>query len=423
MKQWVIILIISFLAVACRKHYDVQMPDIGWDLFSSPGLLPLNTSIRINTEGVYELEKGSKDFGNTAALKWTYNAINGDTTFYLSFFCAGNVSYFICEGKRSDTNILLNGYWRKMANTETGKIRLTISGPEGAYNLIKELGNGQGNIIIKGVYGSNNQNPDQPIQLKYLRPLFHRSPLEMVVHRGGGQTADLLPASENSKEIIQWASRFGATGIEVDVRLTKDSVPVLYHDVSLSERLIRKNGLVGPIENYTYAQLNSLVQLIRNGEHIPTLREALQTMVYNTPLRYIWLDTKFHAPLQQIRNLQEEYLQKAASIGRTVEITIGIPDQTVLSYFMKLPDYRNIPSVCELDPIYVEEANSRIWGPRWTLGLQNEQVDQIHAKGKRAFVWTLDIPENIQTYMAQGHFDGILTDYPSALAYYYYVQQ
>jgi glycerophosphoryl diester phosphodiesterase len=245
----------------------------------------------------------------------------------------------------------------------------------------------------------------------------------MVVHRGGGQTADLLPASENTTQIIEMASRFGATGIEIDVRLTKDGVPILYHDVSLSERLIQKNGMVGPIENYTYAQLNALVRLVRNGERIPTLREALETAVYNTPLRFVWMDIKFHGSLKLIRELQVEYLQKAATLGRTIDINIGIPDDEVLNQFLSLPDYRQIPSVCELEPMAVERSNAHIWAPRWTLGLQNDEVQEIQSQGRKAFVWTLDIPQNIEQFMNQGHFDGILSNYPSAVAYLYYAKE
>jgi glycerophosphoryl diester phosphodiesterase len=116
-------------------------------------------------------------------------------------------------------------------------------------------------------------------------------------------------------------------------------------------------------------------------------------------------------------------MQEAAAIGRQLEITIGIPDQQVLNNFLALPDHNNIPSVCELTPDDVVAANSRIWAPRWTLGLQNEQVQQVHAQGRRAFVWTLDVPQNVFEYMNQGEFDGILSNYPSIVAYYYYAKQ
>jgi glycerophosphoryl diester phosphodiesterase len=180
--------------------------------------------------------------------------------------------------------------------------------------------------------------------------------------------------------------------------------------------------MIGPIENYTYAQLKGLVRL-PNGESIPTLREALDAVIYSTPIHYVWLDTKFNRSMQQQRDLQVEYMQKAAAIGRKLEITIGIPDEDVLNNFLKLPNYQNIPSVCELTPQDVSKVNAGIWAPRWTLGLLNEEVRQMHAAGRRAFVWTLDVPQNISKYFNEGRFDGILSNYPSSVAYYYYAKK
>jgi glycerophosphoryl diester phosphodiesterase len=127
--------------------------------------------------------------------------------------------------------------------------------------------------------------------------------------------------------------------------------------------------------------------------------------------------------MQQQRDLQVEYMQKAAAIGRKLEITIGIPDEDVLNNFLKLPNYQNIPSVCELTPQDVSKVNAGIWAPRWTLGLLNEEVRQMHAAGRRAFVWTLDVPQNISKYFNEGRFDGILSNYPSSVAYYYYAKK
>ncbi|MGN6401185.1 MAG: glycerophosphodiester phosphodiesterase [Flavisolibacter sp.] len=421
MKNYIFIVLSCLIFLSCKKDFEAPVPDTSWDIFESSSAY-LNTYTRQGLEGVYDIQDGANTFGALTAAKWSYTIENSDTIYHLSFFCEKQVSYFICEGKRLDSSILLNGYWRKMVNTETGKIRLMIKPADGARQLLNAIPiNTDDSLVISGNYGSGENTPDQPIRLKYLRPLYKAKPLQIVAHRGGGSTADLLPASENSVNMIKLASRFGATGIEIDVRKTSDGEFVLFHDATLNERLIQKNGLIGPIENYSHAQLSSLVRL-KEGEKIPTLEEALQTVVYNTPLEYVWLDTKFNGPLEKLRSIQSEFLQKAAALGRKLEITIGIPDRNVLDNFLSLPGYENTPSVCELDPADVEKANSRIWAPRFTLGLQNETVEQIHAQGRRAFVWTLDVPQNVYEYMTQGKFDGILSNYPSIVAYYYYVQ-
>ncbi|GAB4091430.1 hypothetical protein GCM10028786_03560 [Flaviaesturariibacter terrae] len=405
---------------ACRRTYEVTLPDTRWDLFESPSALRLTGPVAPRLEGVYNTVDGSDRFGGDAVLKASYVANGTDTTFYVSLFCQKDVTYLLLQGKRVDSTILLNGYWRRMTGTETGAARLTIHDSTGGRFA---LGGATGAAVqLEGVYGEGAEVPQRPLHFRYDRPLFGNGSFEIVVHRGGGQTADLLPASENSAEIIPYAAPFGATGIEIDVRMTRDGVPVLYHDATLSERLIQRNGMVGPVEDYSYAQLHELVRLI-GGERIPTLREALDVVLRKTPLRFVWLDTKFHGSLAQIRALQQEYMQQAASLGKPLEILIGIPDRVVIDEFRQLPNYQQVPSVCELDPADVQDLNSRVWGPRWTLGLQNDAVSAVHAQGKRAFVWTLDLPQNIYLFLGQGHFDGLLTDYPSAVAYAYYTQR
>ncbi|MCW3087950.1 MAG: glycerophosphodiester phosphodiesterase [Sediminibacterium sp.] len=408
-------------SVSCVKKFSAPVPDTAWGQFDALPKTPLPYGTRQKMEGIYTIVDGFDQFGGLAALKWSYTLNGTDTSFNLSMFCENEVAYFICEAKQQDSNILLNGYWRQMVRTETGKGRFTISSKNGAKQLLGTAAFAD-SIIIEGTFGSGDAAPDRSIKLKYLRPLYKGTPLQIVAHRGGGRSSDLLPASENSAEIIRLASRFGATGIEVDVRLTSDGVPILFHDVSLNERLIRKNGMVGPIENYSYTQLNTLVRLLQ-GEHIPTLREALTTVVYNTPLTFVWLDTKLQGDLQLLRDIQKEFIQKSVANGRPVDISIGIPDKTVLNNFLHLSDYKTAPAVCELSIEDVEASNSHIWGPRWTLGTQNDEVARMHAEGRKAFVWTLDVPGNIATFLKEGHFDGILSNYPSAVAFYYYARQ
>ncbi|RYZ31099.1 MAG: glycerophosphodiester phosphodiesterase [Chitinophagaceae bacterium] len=422
MKKYLYIICGCLVFLSCRREFEAPVPDTAWDLFDSPSATRLASFTRNKTEGVYTLDEGADAFGSLTAAKWSYTANGTDTVYHLSFFLGRAGAYFICEGKQRDSSILLNGYWRRMTTTETGKVRLTITKEAGARHLLQQtpFNPATDNMTISGVYSLGNTTPDLPITLRYTRPLRTIASFEVLAHRGGGRSADLLPASENSMEMIKLASQFGATGIEIDVRMTKDGVPILFHDATLNERVIQKNGLLGPIENYTFNQLQTLVRLPK-GERIPTLRQALDAVVYSTPLDFVWLDTKYNGSLQILKDIQAEYRAKAASINRSLDIVIGIPDKDVLKNFKQLPSYQNVPSLVELEQQDVRDVNARVWAPQWTLGLQNDEVAQTQSEGRRAFTWTLDVPENIEDYMKQGRFNGILSNYPSIVAYYYYV--
>ena len=101
--------------------------------------------------------------------------------------------------------------------------------------------------------------------------------------------------------------------------------------------------------------------------------------MYQTPLDFVWLDTKYNGNMQVVRDLQAEYLQKAAAINRRIEIVIGIPDKDVMANFKKLPGHRSTPSLVEYSEAEVEAVNSRIWAPQWTLGLQDTEVERQQA--------------------------------------------
>ncbi|WP_394767638.1 glycerophosphodiester phosphodiesterase [Ferruginibacter sp.] len=425
MKKIIYLFCISCIFFSCKKEYKVVMPDTGgWDLFNTPAAQALPAATKTAMEGVYTVTNGSDVFGTLAAIKWSY-VINGrDTTFHISGFFGKDIAYFICEGKQLNGTILLNGYWRKMVSTETGLVHLTINVTAGADILLGPAPVvSQGSVIITGVFGNGPQEPAFPVMLTYNRKLYKGpAPFQIAAHRSGGRTSDLLPVSENSVAMILKTPEFGSTGIEVDVRYTKDSIPILYHDNKLNLREIQKCGLLGPIENYTYEQLSVFVRLI-HGEKIPTLREALTAVVYQTPLTFVWLDTKYVGSIKPVQALQKEFIQKAQAAGRKVDIVIGLPGQDQVNQFLSSPGFASTPSLCELSIDDVTKSNALIWAPRFTEGTQNDLVDLIHTQGRRAFVWTLDVPEFITRFINDGHFDGILSNFPSCVAYNYYVQQ
>ncbi|MEO7767734.1 MAG: glycerophosphodiester phosphodiesterase family protein, partial [Ferruginibacter sp.] len=405
--------------------YQAPVPDFSnWAPFNDAAALRLDSAGRAASEGVYTVIKGADMFGELAALKWSFVHKGTDTTFHLSGFFGKDIAYFICQGKRLNGAILFNGYWRKMVSTETGIIHLTIDAAGGA-SLVLTPGTviTRGSITISGGYGNGNEAPGNEFSLVYERKLNDSpAPFYIMAHRSGGRTSDVLPVSENSVEMIMKTPEFGSTGIEIDIRFTSDGVPVLYHDNTLNLRTARKSGLTGNIENYSFTQLSTFIRLI-HGEKIPTLRQALDAVVYQTELRFVWLDTKFAGPVDEVRAIQKEYLQKAAAAGRSLKIVIGIPGEDQFNSFIALPDYKATPSLCELTTEQAEQSNALVWASRFTEGTQNEAVALMHGQGRLAFAWTLDVPGYITKFIRDGHFDAILSNYPTCVAYNYYVHQ
>ena len=411
----------------CRPGLNdaVLIPKLLNDELNVEGAKLLYSQTRKACEGVYQVSDGSQIFGGEIVAKWSYLAkAAGDTTHYLSLFCQPQAAFFVLEGRQIGDSLVFEGFWRRLVNSETGTARFVVLKASGASVLLSAdccTKIGKGELVFKGTYGDGRAIRNLPLTLSFNRPL-NPKPFQILAHRGGGRTSDLLPSSENSIEIIRLAERLGATGVEIDIRQTKDGIPIIYHDNQLNLRLTQKTGLIGPVENYTYEQLSAFVRL-RNGEKIPMLTQALDAVLNETNLQTVWLDSKDVRDMELIRNIQLTYLERAAQRGRRLNIYIGLPGEEQLAQFEQLTDHQKLLSICELDTSVARRINAKVWAPRWTLGEQIPSTIAMQQQGRKVFVWTLDVPEFIEKFVQNDTFDGILSNYAPIVAYYHYAQQ
>ncbi len=96
---------------------------------------------------------------------------------------------------------------------------------------------------------------------------FSKKPFAVVAHRGASGYEP-----ENTIKAIEKAIDMGADAVEVDVRLSKDSVPVVIHD----ETLNRTTNGSGRVDSYTSEQLKNFDA--GKGERIPLLSEVLDVV-------------------------------------------------------------------------------------------------------------------------------------------------
>lgn len=98
----------------------------------------------------------------------------------------------------------------------------------------------------------------------------------LYAHRGLHDNASDAP--ENSLRAFQKAVDAGF-GIELDVQLTKDGVPVVFHDYTLD----RLCGREGKLCLYTFDELQEL-SLCRSDQRIPKLADVLKLVDGKVPL-------------------------------------------------------------------------------------------------------------------------------------------
>lgn len=109
----------------------------------------------------------------------------------------------------------------------------------------------------------------------------------LYAHRGLHDNASDAP--ENSLAAFRKAVE-GGYGIEFDVQLSKDEVPVVFHDFTLK----RMCGVDGKVCDYTYKELLQF-PLGDSGERIPRLEDVLGLIDGHVPLiieyKIEWMET------------------------------------------------------------------------------------------------------------------------------------
>ena len=98
----------------------------------------------------------------------------------------------------------------------------------------------------------------------------------LYAHRGLHDNGSDAP--ENSMRAFQKAVDAGF-GIEMDVQLTKDGVPVVFHDYTLK----RMCGAEGKVEEYTFEELQQL-SLCGTDQKIPKFEDVLRLVDGRVPL-------------------------------------------------------------------------------------------------------------------------------------------
>lgn len=122
---------------------------------------------------------------------------------------------------------------------------------------------------------------------------------------------------ENTLQSFERAIELGSDAVELDVRLTAASVPVVYHYAYLQE----KTSLAGPIFKYTLAEIRRahvLSQAGASGEayRIPSLAEALDALAGR-----IGLEIEIKGPEPESPQRVAEVDHSFKSVWPTIEVT------------------------------------------------------------------------------------------------------
>ena len=389
---------LAFLLGCGNLSQETEFPDGGLLKFATP--LPATASQYFG--GNFSATYGGLDrFGGSVSVLWAENR--------LSVLTGSSANYAVLAAGCLNQDVLFEGAYRDPVNQEKGLIRLYIRAAEGGSALCSGAVPGQ--IAYEGAFGENYLNLKNPLRLSFVTSLKPSTPFLNIAHRGGCRTVDACGVSENSLQVISLASSLGANGIEIDVNMTSDGVAILYHDDDYNTRLVKGIFCLGPVQEMPYINMRIFCRL-KQGEKIPTLREALNLVLTQPNIRIVWLDCKTPAIIPSAVQLAREFNQLAAAAGKNLEVTVGLPDSSFLNAFLSIPEHVGVPCLAEESAAMADAGGCRYYGPRWTAGYQIDAGNYLHSAGKKILFWTLDEPAFIYDFLNHANPDGFITNRP-----------
>ena len=286
-------------------------------------------------------------------------------------------------------------------------------------------------------------------------------------------------APENTLVGFQKAIELGVTTLEFDVGVTKDGIPIIFHDVAINPNIcLENNGNpiktdslgYGPlIKDLTLTEIKSFdcgslnPDLIRfpepprqnyPSERIPTLQELFE-LLQKYPDKNIWCNIELKTnpnypatyPINEFADavLQVIELNNRANLvniqsfhWQILEYINDQQSEILLAGLVGTSSYKSVndstPSpwlngihfeeVGGTSLAILEEAKSyiNIFSPSWRLidPTDNEflgsSVKEIQSAGFKVIPWTINTTQIMKKLIDEG-VDGIITDYPDSLKF------
>lgn len=246
-----------------------------------------------------------------------------------------------------------------------------------------------------------------------LRHLYHHTPI-ILAHRGASAYAP-----ENTLSAFRLAMDQGADGVELDVTLSADGVPVIIHDDSLN----RTTSGQGPVSQHSLAKLKALDAGYSShfgarfsGERIPTLEEAFASL----PAPAI-----INVELKRDRSAGKELARRVVALIHQH----ALADRVLISSFQfsSLRQVKALDAALPVGLLY----DSALAGPRLARCLAGSLAHEAHhpsfdrlnqagiawyhAQGWRVNTWTVNDEADLKRLAAAG-VDGLITNRPDAAA-------
>jgi len=225
--------------------------------------------------------------------------------------------------------------------------------------------------------------------------------MKFYAHRGA--SADF---PEHTMAAYRGAIEQGAQGFECDIRITKDEVPILWHDANMKKEA--NNSAV--IANKTYAEIKQIYPAVM------MLNELLDLAIENK--KSLALEIKHPVPTgNRVEELviAELHRRKEAIAQSGINVVIMSFSWFAIEKIKKMDS--TIKTVMLLHDFNQKLSrrftSAQVIGPSVEMIKKSpELVTEIKKSGKELYVWTVDSTEDLQ-YCASVGVDIVMTNRPA----------
>lgn len=223
---------------------------------------------------------------------------------------------------------------------------------------------------------------------------------KIYAHRGAS-----VDFPEHTRAAYEAAIHQGADGFECDVRLTKDSVPILWHDPTMEEMAAN----TGDIAALTFDEVQD------RYSQVMRFTDFLELAI--TFKKDLAIETKHPVPSgRKIENVILEELKNYGSQIAQAAIEISLMS---FSWFAVESLSRNQErnTVMLLDGtkgrVLQKRSSAKTLGPSIEMIKERPEIITFAKEnGKRLFIWTVDEPSDVE-FCAQNGIDVVITNKPA----------
>jgi len=240
---------------------------------------------------------------------------------------------------------------------------------------------------------------------------------ELILPRVIGHRGAAASAPENTLAGFRHAARLGVGWVELDVQLTADGVPVVFHDDGL-ERTTNGQGRLIETSLAALRRLDAGAWFdpAFAGEPVPTLAEAIETLVS--------LGLGLNIEIKANESRGELTAQDGLAIARRLwpadrppPLLSSFARSALAAAAIAAPDWPRALLVERVPADVVDQAR-RLGCEAVNADQQHltaAVVDEIKAAGLKVLAYTVNQPERAVALWAMG-VDGLFSDCPELLA-------